>query len=446
MSYSEEQIALLAPKPNAFAAGKKLAKTGNWVSSGKSERSMWAEIKGSGKNPYKTQIDLQNLAYKCSCPSRQFPCKHALALLLLQCYTPDKIDEKAAEPEWVLEWINKRAEKATPKPAKELTPEEAEKKEAQKAKRQDLRIKQVNAGVKELRLWLKDLIRVGLLELPNKPYSAFETMAARMVDAKAPGLAARVRTLADVDYADPKGWQKDALDLIAKLNLITKSWENLNKLSPEWQNTIRTLVGWPQSPKELLADKEADSTADQWLVLGQEIEEKPDIEIQRTWLYGLKSKRRALTLNFITKFNPVNMTTVVPGSLIEAEVAFFPGVFPQRAIVREQKRLIDSLSEKPKMLKNWQQFFDEHAERVKAYPWVDNQADCISDVRIIHQNSWFVIDKEDQMLPVSREANEDRLLRSILMSGNAPMELAFFIRRGFVFPLGVFNGMNYQIL
>ena len=43
---------------------------------------LWGLCAGSGKNPYQTIVDLSGPAYKCSCPSRKFPCKHALGLLL----------------------------------------------------------------------------------------------------------------------------------------------------------------------------------------------------------------------------------------------------------------------------------------------------------------------------------------------------------------------------
>ncbi|MFC6750247.1 SWIM zinc finger family protein [Deinococcus aquaticus] len=45
--------------------------------------SLWGECQGSGQTPYLTGVDLSGPAFRCSCPSRKFPCKHALALLLL---------------------------------------------------------------------------------------------------------------------------------------------------------------------------------------------------------------------------------------------------------------------------------------------------------------------------------------------------------------------------
>ncbi len=48
---------------------------------------------GSGKDPYQTVVDL-GPRYQCSCPSRKFPCKHALALLL--SWAKGTVPEQAA--------------------------------------------------------------------------------------------------------------------------------------------------------------------------------------------------------------------------------------------------------------------------------------------------------------------------------------------------------------
>ena len=47
---------------------------------------IWGECAGSGKNPYYTSVDFvdeSNPVFRCNCPSRQIPCKHALGLLLV---------------------------------------------------------------------------------------------------------------------------------------------------------------------------------------------------------------------------------------------------------------------------------------------------------------------------------------------------------------------------
>lgn len=77
-------------------------------------------------------MDLKNITFKYSCPSRKFPCKHSLSLVLfLSNNDIEKIDSQD-EPEWVSEWINKRKNKSENKvllkPKKEFNLEEDKKK------------------------------------------------------------------------------------------------------------------------------------------------------------------------------------------------------------------------------------------------------------------------------------------------------------------------------
>ena len=44
---------------------------------------LWGRCRGSGAEPYETIVDHVEVAWRCTCPSRKLPCKHALALLLL---------------------------------------------------------------------------------------------------------------------------------------------------------------------------------------------------------------------------------------------------------------------------------------------------------------------------------------------------------------------------
>src|SRR4051812_28757030 len=71
-----EQVLALAPDAASVKAGQGLANPASWVSLGRDERSVWGECQGSGKLPYRTQMDAHGPAFHCSCPSRKFPCKH----------------------------------------------------------------------------------------------------------------------------------------------------------------------------------------------------------------------------------------------------------------------------------------------------------------------------------------------------------------------------------
>ncbi|HAA17109.1 MAG TPA: hypothetical protein DCE41_37515, partial [Cytophagales bacterium] len=176
---TEEQISALAPTPAALKAGQKLAQGNAWQNQGHSDRALWAEVQGSGKEPYLTRIDTESLGYKCTCPSRQFPCKHAVGLLLLRSRQGAAFP-RGNEPEWVSEWIDRRRQRESKKeePEPEATPQKAEKKAQQKATTTANRLELVLAGATDLQQWLEDLVRIGWLSLPQKPPTEFAQVAA----------------------------------------------------------------------------------------------------------------------------------------------------------------------------------------------------------------------------------------------------------------------------
>ncbi len=104
---TEQQIAAIAPNQSAVANAKKISQKGGFVRLEHSQDDSFymGECTGSGKSNYITTVDFIEPAApvcRCSCPSRQFPCKHGLALLyeiLRQkefqiCEIPEDIQKK----------------------------------------------------------------------------------------------------------------------------------------------------------------------------------------------------------------------------------------------------------------------------------------------------------------------------------------------------------------
>src|SRR5437762_14273620 len=116
MKLSLEQIADMAPDAAVGAAGKKLMASKNWSGLGHSDAALWGLCQGSAV--YQVKVDLSNLGYHCSCPSRKFPCKHTLGLLMLFAESPHAVQE-AATPDWVTEWLSRRQASAEKKAAKQ---------------------------------------------------------------------------------------------------------------------------------------------------------------------------------------------------------------------------------------------------------------------------------------------------------------------------------------
>lgn len=149
LNLTEEQIIQLAPDAASVKAGKGLATKAKWVLLEHSDRAIWGHCQGSGKTPYQTVVDTKNVAFKCSCPSRKFPCKHGLGLLFLYAAQTDLFKE-ADEPDWVTAWLSKREEKAEKKEQKAKS--DAPVDEAAQAKRQAMRHTKVLNGIDELEI------------------------------------------------------------------------------------------------------------------------------------------------------------------------------------------------------------------------------------------------------------------------------------------------------
>ncbi len=126
MELTEQYILLHAPNPAAAANGKKLSQSGKFRNHGCNGDSSiyWAECAGSGKNPYRTSVDFsiseENPTSRCSCPSRQFPCKHALGLMYeILGKKPFAVSEL---PEDLAEKKAKQAARAAKKEEREAQP------------------------------------------------------------------------------------------------------------------------------------------------------------------------------------------------------------------------------------------------------------------------------------------------------------------------------------
>ena len=97
---TKESVLLLAPDDKSIKAAEGLAAPDSWLTLGRTENVLWGLCKGSGPQPYQTQVDLKSSQLECNCPSRKRPCKHALALALLYAENAHAISEEAV-PGWV---------------------------------------------------------------------------------------------------------------------------------------------------------------------------------------------------------------------------------------------------------------------------------------------------------------------------------------------------------
>ena len=102
MVLSLAKIEALAPDQAALDAARKLLKPATWPTLACDETGLvWGEAQGSGATPYRVVISEADAGYKCTCPSRKFPCKHSLALRWMRA-EGKAVFASATPPQWVL--------------------------------------------------------------------------------------------------------------------------------------------------------------------------------------------------------------------------------------------------------------------------------------------------------------------------------------------------------
>lgn len=397
MNWTTEQILALAPDAASAKAGQGLATTRKWLSLGADAQTAWGLCQGSGKDPYQTQIDLTEPAFRCSCPSRKFPCKHGLGLFLLLATQPAAFKEKHP-PDWVVEWIASRVKRAQHRVEKQAKAEAGEKTvdAGAQAKRAARREAKVTTGLQELELWLRDIARGGLAAIQSQPPKFWERTAARLVDAQAPGVARLVREMAGVP-ASGEGWEGRLLERLSRLYLLIEGFKRGADLPEAVQTDIRSLIGWTQNQEELLR---LDGARDRWLVLGQRVEEEDRLRVQRIWLWGERSGRAALILHFAHAQQPLD-ASFVTGTMIEAELVFFPGAVPLRAIVKQRR----GAPAPPNRISGFAKIADAHEAylgAMAANPWLEKFPMPLLDVTPLRRGGlWFVRDAEGRALKLA---------------------------------------------
>lgn len=382
LNLTEEQILQLAPDASSVKAAKGLATLNKWVLRECSEHAIWGHCQGSGKNPYQTVIDLNNIAFKCSCPSRKFPCKHGIGLLLLYVRQPDQF-KQTNEPDWVNTWLAKRSENAAKKElkAKNKSPTD----EAAQAKRQEKRHQKVLAGISDLEVWMKDLVRNGFLNVPEHAYTIFDNMARRMIDAQAPGLAMRLRALQEIDF-NSETWKSYLTESMAKLYLLVQSYKNIENLSEDWKNEIRTQIGYSQSKDSVLAEE---AIADSWLVLHKQSRKINDINTDIYWFYGKRNKLFTKCLNF-TAAGSCSTENWVPGSVYEGTLCLYKGIGTcRRALFKKFEFIKENFV--PECSTNLKQAAAVYRNAMFTNPFSENIPILINDVTAVRNGEKYTL-------------------------------------------------------
>ena len=177
MELTEQFILLQAPNPAAAENGRKLSKKGSFAALHRTEdRTLyWADCAGSGKTPYRVSVDWtvpDAPVCRCSCPSRQFPCKHALGLLFEQLAGRD-----FAVADIPQDIADKRAKQAVRAARREAGEGEAPKPKKPNAAAQKKKLAKQLEGLDMAEKMVNDLLSSGLGSLGGTTAQTFDKLA-----------------------------------------------------------------------------------------------------------------------------------------------------------------------------------------------------------------------------------------------------------------------------
>jgi SWIM zinc finger len=362
MALTLERIEALAPDQPSLAAARKLLKPASWPTLAAAEDIVWGECQGSGATPYRVVISETDDGYKCTCPSRKFPCKHSLALMWMR--TEAKVPFASPPmPEWVKDWRSRRRGTSSitgkpvaegepkPKPSIRLAEEteqntstdpKAEARAAAARERNRLdREASILAGLDDLDVWLDDQVDRGIATFVAQSTQACRLIAQRLFDAKAPGLATRLEGLAARLFTLPEAIRPvAAVQELGQVYLMSEAYRRQGELPAPLIADARQATGWSVAREALIDDESALHVTAVWRVVTVLSEVQADrLRRVETWLWRENNQevtpRFAALIDFVPIATGAASSGYTVGDRIEAELVFYPSTLPLRAqIVR----------------------------------------------------------------------------------------------------------------
>ena len=383
-----EAVLAQAPDRQVAAEAGKLAVPVRWPELGQDGVALWGLCQGSGKTPYQVCVDLTDRATKCSCPSRKFPCKHAVALQLL--HANGSVGE-GGQPDWVQSWVRARHNRGT-----------VERRPAQPGKRRE---ESVRAGIVGLTDWLADLAGGGLAGLPAREALWWQGIAARMVDAQAPGIANAITELRSVVAANRPRWYEEATDHIGRLHLLTRT---------DFSDAARVRLGFTTTEQEVRA---GESWSDDWVVLLRMDTDDGKVRSVRQWAWGRARKQWVHTVKHAAG-GAIPVPAMTPGAELSAVLHPYPGGLPRRVAVGEVTR--SGPAGPIPLPDSWEQALAGAEPMLVSDPWLRLTPLCCKQTSPARDDrSLYLVDVSGRPLPVRAG---HALARALARTGGEPFD------------------------
>ena len=276
------------------------------------------------------------------------------------------------------------------------------------SRRAEDRSQRVADGLAELSEWLRDQVRVGLAasaHAAGKKSGGADEMAARMVDAQAPGVAGSLRGLSRLPGTGVD-WPSRLLSSYAMLHLLIRAHERLDLLPDGLAANVRARVGYRIGRNDVLARP---AITDHWLVLGTRDLDGAVLG-RRIWLRGQDTGRFAMVLTFARNtygsWQDWDTAKLTPGTLLHASLHFYPGEPPMRAIIGE--RLTAPVPAKPPVPdRDINAMLADYAAGIEQDPWLTIWPAVLDGTPMPPEpgsgEPWYLVDQAGTALPLAAE-------------------------------------------
>lgn len=250
MDLTEATIMRMAANASAVSNGKKLSQKGSFKNLCKNAESTvyWADCEGSSSD-YKTSVDFgdgdQDPVCRCSCPSRQFPCKHGIGLMYEiisgKTFTDQDIPEELAAKKAKREAAEAKKEAkvqeaidnaGTPKTKSKSSAAASKKKMSQQLEGLDVAEKMVN-----------ELLSSGIATLSGQPSKKFTDVANELGNYFIPGLQYAfleigdyIRQMKDADTENTNILYQMTIEKLLRINTIIQKGRDYLQSNIEMEN------------------------------------------------------------------------------------------------------------------------------------------------------------------------------------------------------------------
>ncbi|MDP1563812.1 MAG: hypothetical protein Q8M16_20715 [Pirellulaceae bacterium] len=227
ISIDEHFIMSVAPNADTAKNGRSLLLKGQFSQpSISAEKTLiFGHCQGSGKTPYACSCDFANAAtpvFRCSCPSRQFPCKHCVGLMLAFVQKPASFQE--AEVPDDLKAKREKAEARTEKKKVEVDKPKQVNKSALAKK-----IKAQLDGLDLLERLTHSLVSLGIGNMNVKSAREVDEQARQLGDTYLPGAQKALRAYTSL-FSAADGRFADDMSATKREEIYSEAFEKLATL------------------------------------------------------------------------------------------------------------------------------------------------------------------------------------------------------------------------